>query len=252
MLPYRLAAIAISFTLISGAWTIVPEQRETIKLEEQPLQDNKTQFAFSPLDLEEIERVQNVIWMQKEILRLWILYLESQGHTPDSERLEELRKLAWMLATAIDKHQRIPMNYKWWIPEREGSTLPINSDTHLLLATMAGFESRIDPSLVGKLGEVGILQCHKWCRKGHPAKEVKNNPQLGIELAVAFFTESIDQCGIELDSLENQRIRDKEWSKPVALYGAGNSAIKNKRCESRQFARWRVNKMRKLREKIRD
>jgi hypothetical protein len=189
--------------------------------------------------------------MENEITNLWSIYLKEQGFTLGEARKVQLETLAHDLARATEKYQRVPSNWKWWRPTRVGTPLPKKADAHLVLATIAAMESKVDPQAVGKLGEVGILQCHKWCRERYSPQEIKNNPQLGIELGVRFLAKSIDQCGIRLDSMVSKERQDEAWSKPVSVYGAGNNAIENSRCIAKQFARWRVSEMKRFRTKIR-
>ena len=253
VLTHRLAALVLSLGLLSVAWAAAPESTAEIPNLKFVQETRQVGVSYAPLDAQEAERIENVAWMQREIVNLWELFLDEKSFSVDEARKTELEALGRDLALSIEKYQRTPSNYKWWKPERKGTTLPTKADVHLMLATMAAIESKINPKAVGDLGEVGILQCHTWCRNGHTKQEIKENPQLGIELAVEFLAKSIDQCGIKLDSLRNKKLRDEAWSKPVSLYGAGNSALnKNSRCMAKNFARWRVDEMKRLRAQIRN
>lgn len=251
---HRLAALVLSLVLLGGIGAAVPEPEEgqTIDSITEPTEENTNiGIVYAPMDLEEARRTREVSWMQGEISNLWGMYLKEKGFSLSTEKIAQLEELSLHLSEAIEKYQETPSNYKWWNPSRKGTTLPKEADVHLMLATMAAIESKVDPKVVGKLGEVGILQCHRWCRKGYSQKEVKENPQLAIDLSVQFLAESIDRCGIRLDSLKTRKLKDDAWTKPVSVYGAGNSAIVNSRCMTKQFARWRVSEMKRLREEIR-
>ena len=242
MLPLGLDAIILPLILLGTAPIATPESREELTAPKIATQEVRTR----------VSQVKYIQSMKLEIEQVWQLYLESEGYTIDSNREKELSELAWYLAQAVERYQRIPVNWQWWNPGRTGITLPKNADAHLVLAIMAGFESKVDPNVVGALGEVGILQCHRWCRKGYSKKELIANTKLSIELAVEFLAKSIDQCGIKLDSFKDKKLQDREWSKPLALYGAGTKALKNGRCIPKKFALARIYKMRELRKLIKD
>lgn len=198
----------------------------------------------------------NTIQMQHEIITMWKTWYEEQDTWTKNELKDKKKtwpKLAKILAETVKKYQYTPVKVYDW--KDKTITLPKGKDTHLMVATMAIWESKVDNDSEGTLGEIGILQCHpKWClirnkelRKlsiKDRKKKAKENPYLNIDAAIKHLTVSYGIC--------NKKVKDlNDWAFPVAYYGAATLALENGRCKDRNFAKARVSYMKRYRKKIR-
>ena len=106
-----------------------------------------------------------IVKMQNEILDLWEKWYQDQNNWV-KRKLRKVKqkwpRWAFYIARSIEKHENTPVSYREW--KDDLTTLPHNCNAHQVLAAMAIQETKVNNSLVGAVGEVGILQCHpRWC-----------------------------------------------------------------------------------------
>lgn len=195
------------------------------------------------LEIEEIE---------EELTTFWEDWYKKQDWK-EEHILKGIPKIAKYTAEAIHKFQRESVPYNW----RDDLTMiPKGRDVHFILGSMAITESSLDPSKIGKLGEAGILQCHpRWCMVqnkklakmpyGKRIKTVQENPKLGIELAIRFFSKNIGWCGRPIRKFD-------DWAYPVSSYSAGTKAFKNGKCRKMKVVKHRIQRAKWYRSVARD
>jgi hypothetical protein len=164
--------------------------------------------------------------MQDEIEEMWGLWLMDQDPWTKkslAEHIPKWPKLAKSVARSVKKFQYEPVAL--WEGSGRSALLPLGKDAHLVVASMATYETKVNPDKVGKAGEIGILQCHpKWCLvddpelrrlpRGKRMKKAKADPELNVELAVKHFTKAYGFCGISIR-------KDEDWVRPVSYYASG-------------------------------
>lgn len=203
------------------------------------------------------EKEMTVVEMQQEIITMWTLWLDNQDQWTQGKLKTETEKwpnLALDIAKSIKKYQRTPIQIYDW--KDKTTTLPIGKDLHLIIGSMATFETNVRNGLEGKLGEIGIIQCHpRYCLVRNPElsklpikerkKKAKNNPNLNIDASVQHLAVSYGICNKKINN-------SNDWAFSVAHYGAGTKAIEKNKCMSRNFAKARISRMKKYRKKIRN
>lgn len=193
--------------------------------------------------------------MRDEIEEMWGIWLMDQ----DQWTKQALRKyvpqwpeLAESIARSVKRFQHEPVTL--WDGSDRTAQLPLGRDAHLVAGSMAISETKVNPDVVGKAGEIGILQCHpKWCLTGDPElrrlprrkrmKKAKAQPGLNIELAVKHFTRSYKFCGIDVR-------RDEDWVKPVSYYSSGQ--MDRGQCVRLLTGVRKVQRMQRYRARLRD
>lgn len=219
-------------------------------------EDKQNSIFSRPQTTEEVEVAEDpdrTAQLEAEVLALWEAWLQEQDAWT-KKKLEKPKQkwpvLAKYLVEAVEKYQNEEIRYNDY--SEKTTQLPKGKDVHLVLATMAIFETKVRNGIVGDLGEIGILQCHpRWCLttieeldrlpRRQRVKVAKENPRLNIKAAVKHLAISYGVCGIEVKRLG-------DWKRPVSYYGAGSKAIEKGRCVEKRFARKRVNTMMYYRE----
>lgn len=113
-------------------------------------------------------------------------------------------------------------HYQYRRVESIGGKLPVDEKVFLIVGAMFVYETHIDPMRVGKIGEVGIGQCHGTCLNGHKKKAVKKNPELGIKLAVRWLSHCVHMTfGGDVD----RPLTWREWSLVLSTYMTGKKRL---------------------------
>jgi hypothetical protein len=233
--------ITIKSDIKLNAIEIIPEQQIQIvseKKKEEKININNTE------NIEEIKT--NLI--KNEILDMWNTWYLKQDNWTKKKLI--IPKQHWLeyatyLVNSIKKYQIENVVYNEW--NHKTTQLPENANVHLLLASIAIHESNIDNRSIGKLKEIGILQCHpQWCLIRLPLlsklpyrkriEKAKQEPKLNIEAAVKHFTIMYGICNTIIK-------KSDDWLGSVSLYVAGSKAYKNNKCITNNPAQRRVNSM---------
>jgi hypothetical protein len=189
--------------------------------------------------------------IRKELTEFWEKWYEKQDWGKEHV-LKNIPEMAGHAAEAIYKFQHEPVPYNW---RDDLTVLPKGKDVHFVLGSMAITETSLDPTKIGKKGEAGLLQCHpKWCMRDDKRlakmsykkriEIVKQNPKLGIELGIRFFSKNVGWCGREIRQFD-------DWAYPVSSYTAGSHAFRNGRCIKMKVVRKRINRAKWYRSVIR-
>jgi len=168
--------------------------------------------------------------MVKEVVDLWTMWLNDYSTRKKDPRWSYLNEYAEALVDAVIFYQDNPTS--------RGGQLPVERETHLLVASMVVIETGITHTVVGtSRGEVGLLQCHGHALQGFEPETVSNNYRLGLRLGVRWLAYHTQFCQYS----ENRTFQ--EWVKPLSLYAAGikNGKRKDGRCRKMAVAKDRVN-----------
>lgn len=195
--------------------------------------------------------------MQNEIEKMWSIWLMDQERWTQEKLAKHVPswpKLANAVAQSVKKFQHEPVEL--WEGSGRVALLPLGKDAHLIAGSMAISETKVNPELVGKAGEIGILQCHpKWCLvddpelrklpRGKRMKRAQKEPELNIELAVKHFTRSYKFCGIDIRE-------DEDWIEPVSYYSSGRLDKKKGQCVRLLTGVRKVKRMQRYRARLRN
>jgi hypothetical protein len=78
-----------------------------------------------------------------------------------------------------------------------------DSQLHLLIGAMAIKETSVTPRLVGKRGEVGLLQVHGVAQDGHHKRVIRENPRTGIHLGIRWLLHCLSISDKEINSIDD-------------------------------------------------
>ena len=172
--------------------------------------------------------------MVSETVQVWTMFYEDEMAPADDPRRQYFQEYAEYLADYILMYENAPTDI--------GGQLPISKDTHVLLATMITKESSVTADVVGKMGEVGLMQLHGVALAGYDPQVVRNNPKVGVMLGVRWFAYQASLCKPTRIPSDNDGWRLDDWLGPVSSYAGGPNAINKKtgKCYSFQLARDRV------------
>jgi hypothetical protein len=173
--------------------------------------------------------------MVEEVVALWELFFEDDGAGAHDPRRKDFYRFAEYLVDAVVLYQDVPTDI--------GGKLPRHKNVHLLFATMVTMESSVDHDVVGKLGEVGLLQIMPKgpAIAGYAPEEVQHSPRLGLWLGIRWLASRVDKC--RTGNIEGWAWDDYNWLGPLSLYAAGWKAKKKDgTCAIYGVARKRVNR----------
>lgn len=179
---------------------------------------------------------------ENEVVELWEMFFDDDHAPRYDRRRRDFKNFARFLVKAVDKYQGSPADI--------GGQLPVDRNTHLVAAQIITRESSITVNVVGRRGEVGLMQVMPRgpAIAGYNPKEVRKDPELGIRLGVRWLAHSVGQCQKDIDNWE-----DKDWLGPLSFYSSGPQAIrKNGRCKIFKFAQERLRKTLLYRKRIDD
>lgn len=164
-----------------------------------------------------------------KIVAMWNLWFEEQGTSAEDYRRDRLYEFATYIVDSVDYYQNHTTDI--------GGRLPPGEEIDLLVAVIATKESSLNPDVVGKLGDVGLLQVNGVALAGLKAEKVRKNPELGIRLGVRWLAHKTESCpGHVVKNID-------DMVQPLSLYAGGpKNAIKNGKCLSFSIAKERVNK----------
>lgn len=198
---------------------------------------NKTWFELpdASLVIDRPESEQSKEDMVEEVVMLWEIFFEDAGTRKTDKRRDRFTEFAEYIVDYVVMFQDAPTDI--------GGQLPRHKNVHLLIATMVTFESSITPNLVGKKGEVGLMQImpNGPAIAGYNPVLVQNNPKLGLFLGIRFLASVTQSC--KRVNLLNEEWGDYDWLGPLSLYGGGGKA-KNKdgTCKAYTVSRERIDR----------
>jgi hypothetical protein len=160
------------------------------------------------------------------IVAMWTMWFDEEGASKDDYRRDRFYELATYVVDSVKYYQENETDI--------GGKLPNDNDIDMLVALIATRESSVDPMVVGKLGEVGILQVHGMALAGYKSEYVRSHPDLGVKLGVRWLAHQTNRC--PADNLDDMK-------RPLSLYAGGpKNAIKNGKCLVFGLAKERVEK----------
>ncbi|MCP4569014.1 MAG: lytic transglycosylase domain-containing protein [FCB group bacterium] len=182
--------------------------------------------------------------MRWEVIKLWELFFDDDGAKQTDPRREMSSKYAEYVIDAVTMYQDSPTDI--------GGQLPTHKNVHLLVAWMIAKESSVTNGVVGKLGEVGMMQImptNKAALAGYSPKKIKNNPKLSIMLGVRWMAYTTSECP-NTDIFDTDW-NDLDWVKPLSAYAGGQNAKReNGTCKSFTVAKERVQRTMMYRTRI--
>lgn len=183
--------------------------------------------------------------MVQEIIQVWTMFFDDEAASINDPRRNTFEEYAEYLADAITMYENQPTDIGGQLP-KDGQ------DTHLLLATMITKESSVTSDVIGKMGEVGLLQIHGQALAGYNAEVVRNNPKLGVLLGVRWFAYQTSACKPHRIATDDEAWRLEDWLGPLSAYAGGPNAINRKTggCYTFQLAVNRVNLTKLYRSRI--
>ena len=154
-----------------------------------------------------------------EVVDVWTMFFDDQGAKKDDPRREKFQEYATYVVNAADVVKDKLHDYK---------------NMHILVATLITLESSVTAGLVGKRGEVGLMQTWGVALNGVKPEEVHKDPNLGIVLGVNFLVKLAEEhCP--------GTVYDHDWTGAVSVYGSGpNGLTKDGKCKIFPFAKERV------------
>jgi len=154
-----------------------------------------------------------------EVVALWTMFFDDQGAKKDDPRREKFQEYAVYVINAVDAVKSKLHGYK---------------NMHILVATLITLESSVTAGMVGKRGEVGLMQTWGVALNGVKPEEVHKDPNLGIVLGVNFLVKIAEEyCP--------GTVYDHDWTGAVSVYGSGpNGLTANGKCKVFPFAKERI------------
>jgi len=163
-----------------------------------------------------------------DIVWLWNTILDDAGLSQKDFRRAKFNEYAIYIVNDIKYFQDQDKEY----------SLPITNDIHWIIASMIYKESSMFSHVIGKMGEVGLLQLNKLARQGYSIKTIKENPRLGLFLGIQWLAISYKACKIN-----NNTWTIEDWAGPLAVFGGGEkkAIIKGKCITNWQYSQDRIN-----------
>lgn len=154
--------------------------------------------------------------MIEEVVLAWNIFLDDGYASKNDHRRKCLREYADYLVDTVVMYQKEPTDI--------GGQLPLHGDAHLIIANRVSKESSIYPDVVGKKGEVGLMQVMPGgpAIAGYDPQKVKDNPKLGLLLGIRWLASRIPKCK-RTDALD-LGWSEYDWLGPLTLYVAGPKA----------------------------
>ncbi len=188
--------------------------------------------ALATSDRAEYER--DLALMRWEVEMLWELFYDDDGAKRTDPRRAKFGQYAEYVVNAVTMYQDNPTDI--------GGQLPKHKNVHLFFALIIAKESSVTNGVVGRLGEVGLMQLmpgNRGALAGYPASKVKNNPELNIFLGGRWLAYVTQECpGTDVFDPDWD---DFDWVKPFSVYAGGmNAKRKDGTCRSFTIAGDRV------------
>lgn len=155
-----------------------------------------------------------------ELISLWDMMFDDDKASSDDPRRNNFQEYATYLVEAIETYENQATDI--------GGQLPESEDTHILLGVMVKKESSVVSDIIGKLGEVGLLQIHGQALNGYEPGLVKENPKLGLLLGVRWFAYQTSLCKSDRVPADIEPWRLDDWAGPLSVYAGGPKAINKK------------------------
>lgn len=175
-----------------------------------------------------------------DVVSLWEMFFDDDNAPPSDWRRKNFEKYAYYLVNAVQMYQDGPTDI--------GGQLPKDRSTHLIAAQIVTKESALRSKVVGRLGEVGLMQVMPRgpTIAGHRPQRVRRDPELGIRLGVRWLAYSVGRCGGDLDEWS-----DDDWLGPMSFYSAGGKVRRrNGSCKVLDIARERFKKTLNYRQRM--
>jgi hypothetical protein len=179
--------------------------------------------------------------MINEIVAMWNMWLDDHGLSKDEPRRKRFPKYAEYIVDAVRLYQTKELYI--------GGKLPMGRNVHLIIASMAIYETAVRHWIVGwKKGEVGLLQIHGVALMKYKPEKVRYNPRLGIKLGVRWLAYHTQFC------TPNPTDDIDQWAEVLSLYSAGiNRGMKpDGTCKRISVAEDRANTAKEYAERIRN
>lgn len=169
--------------------------------------------------------------MVEEVVAVWNFWYDDDGVKPN-HRINKRRKNFHIYAEYLVEAVRYYQEYE----TNKGGQLPMDENTHIVMAVMVAAETSVRPEVIGKSrGEVGLLQVHGHALQGHKKHEVIDSPWLGVWLGTRWIAYHTQFCHPRTENIS-------KWKQYISVYGAGlyGGRYRNGECKEISLAKRRV------------